>query len=120
MISTANDRGDKRPRLVEAAAAVFAEKGYASTRVADIAVRAGVGKGTVYEYFSSKDELLFAEQDNPGSAGRLCSPSWIDDPQPHPSKVAGPARRRRLRNSGGLRLPWRAHELGPTGAASSF
>ena len=60
MISTENDRGDKRPRLVDAACAVFAEKGYASTRVADIAERAGVGKGTVYEYFSSKEELLFA------------------------------------------------------------
>jgi AcrR family transcriptional regulator len=54
------DRGDKRPRLVKAATAVFAEKGYASTRVADIAKRAGIGKGTVYEYFSSKTELLFA------------------------------------------------------------
>jgi AcrR family transcriptional regulator len=51
---------DKRLRLVEAACAVFAEKGYASTRVAEIAERAGVGKGTVYEYFSSKEELLFA------------------------------------------------------------
>lgn len=60
MISTEHDRGDKRPRLVDAACAVFAEKGYASTRVADIAERAGVGKGTVYEYFSSKEELLFA------------------------------------------------------------
>ena len=60
MISTVTSRGDKRPRLVTAASAVFAEKGYASTRVADIAERAGVGKGTVYEYFSSKEELLFA------------------------------------------------------------
>ena len=60
MIATVTTRGDKRPRLVTAATAVFAEKGYASTRVADIAERAGVGKGTVYEYFSSKEELLFA------------------------------------------------------------
>ena len=60
MVTVITDRGDKRPRLVEAASAVFAEKGFASTRVADIAERAGVGKGTVYEYFSSKDELLFA------------------------------------------------------------
>jgi len=59
-MATAITRGDKRPRLVEAACAVFAEKGYASTRVAEIAERAGVGKGTVYEYFSSKEELLFA------------------------------------------------------------
>jgi AcrR family transcriptional regulator len=60
VISTTNDKGDKRPRLVDAACTVFAEKGYASTRVADIAERAGVGKGTVYEYFCSKEELLFA------------------------------------------------------------
>ena len=60
MISTRSGGGNKRPRLVTAATAVFAEKGYASTRVADIAERAGVGKGTVYEYFSSKEELLFA------------------------------------------------------------
>lgn len=60
MVTAIKTRGDKRPRLVEAATAVFAEKGYASTRVADIAERAGIGKGTVYEYFSSKEELLFA------------------------------------------------------------
>jgi len=60
MVTTSTDRGDKRPRLVKAATVVFAEKGYATTRVADIAERAGIGKGTVYEYFSSKEELLFA------------------------------------------------------------
>ena len=60
MITPENDRGDKRARLVAAAASVFAEKGYASTRVVDIAERAEVGKGTVYEYFASKEELLFA------------------------------------------------------------
>jgi|AP12_2_1047962.scaffolds.fasta_scaffold46363_2 AcrR family transcriptional regulator len=60
MESPVNSCGPKRQRLVEAAGAVFAEKGYASTRVADIARRAGVGKGTVYGYFTSKEELLFA------------------------------------------------------------
>jgi AcrR family transcriptional regulator len=54
------DRESKRQSLVESAAAVFAEQGFTSTRVADIAVRAGVAKGTVYEYFSSKEELFFA------------------------------------------------------------
>jgi AcrR family transcriptional regulator len=73
VISPGKDRGEKRPRLVAAAAAVFAEKGYASTRVADIAVRAEVGKGTVYEYFSSKEELLFAvfESINKDVANRM-------------------------------------------------
>ena len=37
MVSTSTDRGDKRPRLVKAATFVFAEKGYAATRVSDIA-----------------------------------------------------------------------------------
>ncbi len=60
MVVAIKTRGDKRLRLVEAACAVFATKGYASTRVSEIAERAGVGKGTVYEYFSSKEELLFA------------------------------------------------------------
>ena len=60
MFSTKTGRGSKRQHLVEAAAAVFAEQGFTSTRVADIAERAGIGKGTVYEYFTSKEELLFA------------------------------------------------------------
>jgi AcrR family transcriptional regulator len=50
----------KRQILVEAAARVFAEQGFTATRVSDIAERAGVGKGTVYEYFDSKEELFFA------------------------------------------------------------
>jgi len=39
---------------------VFAEKGYNKTLVAEVAVAAGIGKGTVYEYFKSKDDLFFA------------------------------------------------------------
>jgi TetR/AcrR family fatty acid metabolism transcriptional regulator len=54
------DRESKRRGLVEAARKVFARQGFLPTRVADVAVEAGVGKGTVYEYFSSKEELMFA------------------------------------------------------------
>jgi AcrR family transcriptional regulator len=54
------DRESKRQLLIESAAKVFAEQGFAGTRVADVAERAQVAKGTVYEYFSSKDELFFA------------------------------------------------------------
>lgn len=50
----------KRRLLVESAADVFAHRGFTATRVADIAAAAGVGKGTVYEYFSSKEDLFFA------------------------------------------------------------
>jgi len=70
---TKTGRGNKRQQLLEAATAVFAEEGFVSVRVADIADRAGIGKGTVYEYFSSKEELLFAvfEWINEGIAERV-------------------------------------------------
>ena len=63
----------KRELLLEAAAVVFARQGFVATRVADIAAEAGVGKGTVYEYFSSKDELYFAvlESINQGIMARV-------------------------------------------------
>jgi len=50
--------------IIEAAATVFAEHGFRAARVADIAVRAGIGKGTVYEYFRSKEELFLAVFDS--------------------------------------------------------
>lgn len=50
---------EKKSRIIEAAAKVFARKGYAATRIAEVAVEAGIGKGTVYEYFKSKEALFF-------------------------------------------------------------
>ena len=60
MTSSPPSSPGKRELLLQAAAVVFARQGFVATRVADIAAEAGVGKGTVYEYFSSKDELYFA------------------------------------------------------------
>ncbi|MCS7177299.1 MAG: TetR/AcrR family transcriptional regulator [Candidatus Kapabacteria bacterium] len=54
------DKEAKRDRLLQAAAELFARKGYHATRVAEIAQRAGVAKGTVYEYFPTKEELFYA------------------------------------------------------------
>jgi AcrR family transcriptional regulator len=54
------DRATKRHQLLQAAAAVFARKGYHAARIADIARAAGVAKGTVYEYFPTKEELFYA------------------------------------------------------------
>ena len=52
-------RAEARPdEVLDAALAVFAEKGYAATRVEDVAKRAGVSKGTVYLYFASKEALI--------------------------------------------------------------
>src|SRR6185437_4017324 len=49
-----------RERLLQAAAEVFAERGYDGTRVADIATAAGVSNGALYAHFGSKAELLVA------------------------------------------------------------
>jgi AcrR family transcriptional regulator len=48
-----------RSRLVTAAAEVFAESGYDGARVAEIAARAGLTTGAIYNRFSGKSELLF-------------------------------------------------------------
>ncbi|CAN7570822.1 helix-turn-helix domain containing protein [Devosia sp. LjRoot16] len=52
-------RAEARPdEVLDAALELFIEKGFASTRVEDIAKRAGLSKGTVYLYFPSKEALL--------------------------------------------------------------
>jgi AcrR family transcriptional regulator len=52
-------RKDARPQeILEAALACFAEKGFATTRMEDIAERAGVTKGTIYLYFESKEAVF--------------------------------------------------------------
>jgi AcrR family transcriptional regulator len=54
-------RKDARPQeILEAALKVFAEKGFAATRLEEIAARAGVAKGTIYLYFPSKEAVFTA------------------------------------------------------------
>lgn len=53
----------RRNEILEAATRVFARVGFAATDVQEIAVAAGVGKGTVYRYFPSKEELFLASVD---------------------------------------------------------
>jgi TetR/AcrR family fatty acid metabolism transcriptional regulator len=52
------DKKTKREMIMKAALAVFAEQGTEATKMADIASRANVGKGTLYEYFPSKQDLI--------------------------------------------------------------
>lgn len=52
-------RAEARPdEVLDAALALFIEKGFAATRVEDVAKRAGLSKGAVYLYFASKEQLL--------------------------------------------------------------
>jgi AcrR family transcriptional regulator len=54
-------RKDARPQeLLAAALDLFVERGFASTRLEDVARRAGVSKGTLYLYFTNKEELFKA------------------------------------------------------------
>jgi AcrR family transcriptional regulator len=54
-------RKDARPQeLLEAAIDLFVERGYAATRLDDVARRAGVSKGTLYLYYENKEELFKA------------------------------------------------------------
>jgi AcrR family transcriptional regulator len=46
--------------ILEAASALFAQFGYQKTTLEDIALRAGIGKGSVYLEFESKEAILFA------------------------------------------------------------
>ena len=49
---------EKRRLILDAAVRVFAQKGYHTSRVGDIAEEAGVAHGLLYHYFSSKEEVL--------------------------------------------------------------
>ena len=60
MTDTNEQKANKRNLIVEAAARVFSRSGYSNAVVADIALQANIGKGTVYEYFESKEDLFFA------------------------------------------------------------
>jgi len=53
-------KADRPGEIVEAAMAVFAERGFAAAKLDDIARRAGVSKGALYLYFETKEDLFRA------------------------------------------------------------
>jgi len=57
-LSRAENAVFKRRRILEAALEEFALKGFGTTRMEDVARRAGVGKGTLYLYFDDKEALF--------------------------------------------------------------
>ncbi|CAN7420162.1 MAG: TetR/AcrR family transcriptional regulator [Acidovorax sp.] len=70
-------RKEARPgELLEAALDLFVEKGFAATRVDEVAARAGVSKGTLFLYFPSKEELFKAVV-RENIAGRFAE--WSDE-----------------------------------------
>ncbi len=62
------DKETKRRHLIEAAAETFAKKGFHATKMQEVANAASVAKGTLYEYYATKEDLFLAVYD-----------AWIND-----------------------------------------
>jgi AcrR family transcriptional regulator len=51
---------DRRAQILDCARSVFATRGYHATNIADICEAAGIGRGTLYQYFENKRQVFFA------------------------------------------------------------
>lgn len=72
----------KRQALLNAARALFAERGYEKTTAKDIARRAGVAVGTFYRYFTDKRQILLAILQERLDELLPATPQWLsDDPE---------------------------------------
>lgn len=58
MVAKFVDKEQKRRDIARAAMEVFSERGFDATSMSQVAIAANVGKGTIYEYFKSKDEMI--------------------------------------------------------------
>jgi AcrR family transcriptional regulator len=78
-------RKEARPsEILQAALASFQERGFAGTRLEDVAARAGVTKGTIYLYYPSKKELFKAVV----RSELLPNIEWIETALDKPGPVA--------------------------------
>lgn len=53
-------KNDRRQRMQNSALALFGKQGFTKTTIAQIAEKADLGVGTVYNYYKSKEEILFS------------------------------------------------------------
>lgn len=70
---------EKRERIYEAAAFEFAQKGFDKANVNDIATKAGISKGSIYDYFENKEDLYLAVATHGITMSRQNIESIIDD-----------------------------------------
>jgi AcrR family transcriptional regulator len=77
-IVTEAERQQKRRVILDAAAAEIARYGYDRANINTIAERAGIGRGTIYLYFDSKDEILDALLDTIGSLIDETVQAWLE------------------------------------------
>ncbi|MGE5401142.1 MAG: uroporphyrinogen-III synthase [Ignavibacteriales bacterium] len=57
---TESNKNHKRERIIEAASALFSEKSFHEVMMEDVARLASIAKGTLYNYFASKEDLYFS------------------------------------------------------------
>lgn len=69
---------ERKQQLIECAGKLFAERGYADTRVIDICKAAGVAKGLFYWYFDNKDQLFRELAEDIRFRLRKCQADAID------------------------------------------
>ena len=50
----------KRESIIQAAIGVFSKKGFQAATISEIARRAGVAEGSIYQYFKNKEDLFFS------------------------------------------------------------
>jgi TetR/AcrR family fatty acid metabolism transcriptional regulator len=86
-IVTDADRQLKRRAILDAAAVEIAQYGYDRANINTIAERAGIGRGTIYLYFASKDEVLDALLDTIGSLIDETVRTGMADELPWPARL---------------------------------
>lgn len=75
------EKKSKRQNILEAAFVIFSEKGFHKATIDEIIALADTGKGTVYNYFTNKEQLFFTllEEREQGSLEKLTQVSSSDD-----------------------------------------
>jgi AcrR family transcriptional regulator len=86
-VVTSSDGGAaarRREQILDAAARVFAEKGYHEAGIADIATDLGIGHGTFYRYFENKKDIVSQAMD---LAVRRIGQSVLEEEEPSSSNT---------------------------------
>jgi AcrR family transcriptional regulator len=81
-------RSETRRRVLDAAFAVFAERGIAASSLNEVAAAAGLTKGAVYSNFESKDDLVLALMEEHAAARINASLAEVDDHGDGPETLA--------------------------------
>lgn len=88
----AADYDERRLKIVEAAAALFARRGFAGASIADLAQRCKVSKSLIYHYYASKEDILYDVMISHVRALEAASNAVIAAPAPAAEKLRRLAR----------------------------